>query len=117
MFARNALSLILAAGLTISGSAALAGTVETGNAVPVRFGDLDLKTEAGVTALKQRIDRAVRKACRVDNIRDLKQMSAADACREFALSTASREVELAVAAAHKGESYASGGGAINVRSR
>ena len=117
MFARNALSLILAAGLTISGSAALAGTVEGGTTVPVRFGDLDLKTEAGVTALKQRIARAARKACRVDNIRDLKQMSAADACRESALSTALREVELAVAAAHKGESYASTAGAINVRSR
>lgn len=117
MFARNALSLIVAVGLTISGSAALAGAVESGNAVPVRFGDLDLRTEAGVTALKQRIDRAVRRACRVDNIRDLKQMSAADACREVALGTASREVELAVAAAQKGESYASAAGAINVRSR
>ncbi len=117
MFARNALSLILAAGLTISGSAALAGTAESGQAVPVRFGDLDLRSEAGVTALKQRIDRAVRKACRVDNIRDLKQMSATDACREFARNTASREVELAVAAAHKGESYASAAGAINVRTR
>ena len=117
MFARNALSLILAAGLTISGSAALAGTVETGTAVPVRFGDLDLKTEAGVAALKQRIDRAARKACGTYDIRDLKRMSAADACREFALGNASHEVELAVAAAHKGEAYASTAPAINLRSR
>ena len=121
MLPRIALSAFAATTLALTGTAALAGTAEAGNeagnSVPVRFGDLDLKTDAGVTALKGRIARAARTACGTYDIRDLKRTAAADACRKVALDNAAPEIELAVAAAHKGQSYASSGSSINVDSR
>jgi UrcA family protein len=94
-----------------------AQSVEPGDSVAVRFGDLDLKTDKGIATLKRRIDRAATQACGTYAFGDLKRMAAVDACRDYALNSATPEIELAVAAAHKGESYASGGASINVRSR
>jgi UrcA family protein len=117
MLPRIALSALAATTLALNGAAALAETVDAGNSVPVHFGDLDLKTDAGVAALKGRIGRAARVACGSYDIRDLKRVAAADACRKLALNNAAPEIELAVAAAHKGEGYASSGAAITVHSR
>lgn len=107
MFARTAFFAVTAAALALTGPAALAGQIETGASVPVRFGDLDLTTEKGVTTLKRRINSAVAKTCGRADIRDLRQSAVIDACRDFAMSKANPEVELAVAAARKGERYAS----------
>jgi UrcA family protein len=106
-----------AATLALVATTASAGSVEPGDSVAVRFGDLDLKTDKGVATLKRRIDRAATQACGTYSFGDLKRMAAVDACRNYALNSATPEIRLAVAAAHRGESYASGGASINVRSR
>jgi len=116
MLPRIALSILTATTLALGGTAATAASVEPGNSVPVRFGDLDLTTDAGLAKLKGRIHRAARKACGSYDIRDLERTAAANACRDFALSKANPEIELAVAAAKRGEGYASTG-AISVHSR
>lgn len=72
----------------------------------VRYGDLDLKTDAGVAQLQRRIGNAVRKECGYSEARDLSTSMASAACRRAAISAAASKVELAVANARNGQKLA-----------
>jgi|KBSSwiStaDraftv2_1062776.scaffolds.fasta_scaffold03545_2 UrcA family protein len=103
--------------LAASGAPAAAGTIEAGNSVAVHFGDLDLKTDAGLKTLYRRISRAADEACGTYDVRDLNRVNAVRECRSYAMGNANHEVELAVAAAQRGEGYASAGSSLKVRAR
>lgn len=112
------ISMILGAALlTATSLPANAAPVETGSSVAVRFGDLDITTDKGAARLNRRIQHAADAVCGTPDIRDLRRVESTRRCRDFALGNAQKEVELAMAAAKRGESYASGGYSINVHSR
>lgn len=92
-------------GALILSAPASAGAIESTSA-EVRFGDLDLTSEADVTRLQHRIRRAAKAVCGASDIRDLKASQAAAACRTAALANAAPKAELAVANARDGQSLA-----------
>ncbi|HYB63935.1 MAG TPA: UrcA family protein [Steroidobacteraceae bacterium] len=72
------------------GSARAAGAEPP--ALKVRYSDLNLSTEQGSLALYGRIVEAARQVCVIDDIRDLRIVAAAKACREQAIAQAVRDV-------------------------
>jgi UrcA family protein len=72
----------------------------------VRFGDLNLATDAGVTQLHRRIRTAAYQVCGRPEIRDLKGSQAAASCRDTALADARPKIELAIANARSGQDFA-----------
>lgn len=102
----RALLASLGAAALISAVPAAAGTVEQVSS-EVRYGDLDLKSEAGVAQLKQRIRTAARKVCGGQvELRDIRARQAADRCLAAALAGAAPKIELAVANARTGQNLA-----------
>jgi len=61
-------------------------------ALKVRYSDLNLSSEQGSLALYGRIVAAAHQVCAVDDIRDLRAVAAAQACREQAIAQAVRDV-------------------------
>lgn len=74
--------------------------------VPVRYGDLDLTSDADVAKLDKRIRSAARRVCDDHGTRDIERMMLASQCRNDALTQARPKVEFAVAAARTGKDYA-----------
>lgn len=58
---------LLAAALAATAVAAPAVAAETSASVAVKYSDLDLSTKAGQEALENRIDKAARSACGMDD--------------------------------------------------
>lgn len=89
----------LSAALLLS-APAFAAPAADGMSTTVRFGDLDLATDAGVAALHSRIRHAATQVCggEVDQ-RDLTASRIAGACRAVAMASAEPQVQLAMAAA------------------
>jgi UrcA family protein len=85
---------------------ALAVPVDEGNHAVVRIADLDLATEAGAGALHARIRYAAQRVCGDTNQRDLRGMNMMVACRQVAMDSARPQVELALANARTGRTYA-----------
>jgi UrcA family protein len=90
-----------AAGAATADAAAPAGTP----GIVVKFGDLNLGTEAGVHRLYGRLVQAANQLCAVEfNNHDLRVMQMVQACRDEAVARAVREVAsprlAALAAAH-----------------
>jgi UrcA family protein len=86
---------VLAAGGVIGAVAsAHANTADTADvpAVTVRYADLNLSTEQGSLVLYGRIVAAARQVCEIDDIRDLRALHLAKACREEAIARAVRDV-------------------------
>jgi UrcA family protein len=73
----------------------------------VRFGDLDLSTDAGAAALHARIQYAAQMVCggEIDQ-RDLPALGAARACRQIAMASAEPQVQMALADARDGRQLA-----------
>jgi len=69
-----------------------AATSADSPALKVRYADLNLSTEQGSLALYGRIVEAARQVCVIDDIRDLRIVAAAKACREQAIAQAVRDV-------------------------
>ncbi len=66
---------------------------EPGSSIKVRYGDLDLFTEPGVTELYQRINRAARKVCNSDIGSSIpERMRAWRFCVDTAVANAVRDV-------------------------
>lgn len=84
---------------------ASAGTTEKVNR-EVRYGDLNLTTEAGVAQLQRRIKYAARQVCGHADGRDLEASQAVAACRKAALADAASKIELAVDNARSGRDLA-----------
>jgi len=100
-----ALSAPLAALLATVAIPASAATYEK-FASEVRYGDLNLTTDAGVAQLQRRIINSARKACGRADGRDLTASQAAAECRRAAISAAAPKIELAVANARNGQKLA-----------
>jgi UrcA family protein len=64
-----------------------------GPSIAVRYTGQDLATEEGSQALYARIEAAARAVCPVDDIRDLRAVAAARACRKQAIEQAVRSVD------------------------
>jgi UrcA family protein len=87
--------------------AAAASTVtsraqHSANSIKVSYRDLDLATPAGSRTLEERITRAARKVCAADDIRNLEEVAAGNACQRTAVSNALADVH----SAHPGAQYA-----------
>ncbi len=68
--------------------------------VAVPYGDLDLTKDAGREALDARLERAVRKVCGNASARELRQISARQACLAEARTSYQAQVALALDAAN-----------------
>lgn len=100
--AAAALAACLCIGVAASAHAA---PVAAERAVTVSFGDLNLTGDAGTQVLYQRIVAAAGQVCELDDIRDLRQVADARACRARAIEEAVHEVNsprlVAVYSAHQ----------------
>lgn len=92
----------LAGALTVSAVPAIAAE----RAVEVRYGDLDLSTEAGVAKLQKRVALAVKQVCGVADVRNIAERQDMLRCRKEASSRSSRDVALALDAARNSEQLA-----------
>jgi UrcA family protein len=72
----------------------------------VRYADLDLRTEAGVTELEHRIARAADRVCGPADLRSLADIELRDICRAKAVTDATPRVDSVVAMAREGSRYA-----------
>jgi UrcA family protein len=72
------------------------------HSVKVSYRDLDLATVSGSRALEERITLAARKVCAPDDIRNLEEVAAGNACAREAVSNALADVHNA----HPGAQYA-----------
>jgi len=105
-FASLAPATILAAAALVS-APAFAAPAADGMSRTVRFGDLDLSTDAGAAALHSRIEYAATAVCGGGaDQRDLTQVRVVNACREVAMASAEPQVQLALANARNGRQLA-----------
>jgi UrcA family protein len=84
------LALTACVGMLSTASAATSDT-DTPQ-VTVRYGDLDLSTQAGAKALYSRISMGARQVCPSDDSRDLSRFTNARACQRAAIERAVRAV-------------------------
>lgn len=84
---RSLLPTLLAAALT-TGAATAAGAAEPERlSVPVRVGDLDIRSEAGAQVALRRIQRAAVAICGEADSRQLARQAMIDACVREAVNT------------------------------
>lgn len=113
MIARFAPMIALSLGFAVAASPALAGGAEKVSA-EVRYGDLNLASAQGAATLQRRIKLAAEKVCGRPDARDIKASQAAAACRADAMAAARPGVELAIANARNGQSYAANQSSVTV---
>ena len=100
-------ALFASMGMTLAIAAVPASAAEGVQfASDVRYGDLNLSSDAGVAQLQRRVASAARKVCGNADGRDIEASQAAAACRREAISSAAPKVELAVANARNGQKLA-----------
>ncbi len=91
---RKSIVLSLAA-LAASAAFAVPAAAETATAsVAVSYADLDLSVPADAAKLDQRIEAAAEDICAKPDIRDLKAMSAWQACKDGAVAGAQEQLSL-----------------------
>lgn len=104
-FLRTLVSLGLSC--TLAAAPAMASSDTVAPKRLVHYADLDLTTSAGQRALHSRILRAAGKVCGGVDLRDLDPMREVfTACREAAKATATEQVDLALAKANNGKTFA-----------
>ncbi|MBB4633260.1 UrcA family protein [Sphingosinicella soli] len=82
----------------------------------VKFGDLNLASDAGVKQLHSRVNRAAKAMCFENGYLDLRRQSAGFACRDTAIRSAAPQITAAIANA--GTQVAAGSDAtITIASR
>jgi UrcA family protein len=87
------LAAVSAALLTVSGIAAASPTpIDEQPSTVVKYGDLDLSTQAGISTLYRRLSAAARQVCPLGDIRDLGEFSRSRACQTEAVNRALRVV-------------------------
>jgi len=90
---RAAMAFTVIATCTVIGAIGSAHAASADSrALKVRYSDLNLSTEQGSLALYGRIVAAANRVCAPDDIRDLRAVATARACREEAISKAVRDV-------------------------
>lgn len=75
--------------------------------VEVRYGDLNLASEAGSAKLKQRVALAVKKVCGDADMRNLAERESVIRCRRETAARTDRDVALALEHARNGAQMAS----------
>lgn len=103
-FALRIFSAAIAAG-TLAFATAPAFAAE--RSVEVRYGDLDLTTDSGASALQQRVKRAVVRVCGRPDVRNLAEMQDMERCRKDANIRSTRDIALALESARSGQRLAS----------
>ena len=121
MFSSSATkALFVTAAVAASGGVATPAMAEVEGeyrTTTVSYADLDLASEAGVARLNSRIKFAARQVCGIANL-DLRAAPEISRCREAAIEHATRATVTVIAAARRGEPYASAnGGRVAVSSR
>ena len=91
-------ALIVASALVVPTVSQAAST----NSVRVSYADLNLATGAGRTVLDGRIAGAARRACEIEDSRDLALAQVTNSCRTGAIASAQPAVNAAIAAMRKG---------------
>jgi UrcA family protein len=91
MFARSALAALA---LTVAAASPALAAPESRT---VGFGDLNLATSQGRTALDQRLNRAAKAVCGVGDKRDLTGIMAANTCHQAAMTEARIAADAAIA--------------------
>jgi UrcA family protein len=101
-------TIILAAtAFTAPAMAAETGPSRTdASSAVVRYADLDLKTDSGVSELQHRIARAADKVCGPVDARSLAEIGLRDACRAKAIEAATPRLDSVVAMARSSSRYA-----------
>jgi UrcA family protein len=98
-FATSALAIVAAAAIAGPAYAADADTQST----TIHYRDLDLTTDAGATALKQRINRAAANICSPAVGRALEELARFAACRNAAIASASPQMNAVIASARSSD--------------
>jgi UrcA family protein len=86
----------LAFSFAVSGNAAMANSVETVSKA-VSYADLNLSTEAGQERLEMRMKSAVNEVCGTPNSRSLEEKIQINKCRQTAMKSAARNMDIAIA--------------------
>jgi UrcA family protein len=86
----------LAFSFAVSGNTAMANTAET-TSKSVSFADLNLSTEAGQDRLESRVKSAVKEVCGAANSRGLQEQIQINKCRQTAMKSATRQMDIAIA--------------------
>ena len=94
------ITALLSLSLLLTAAPAVTDPVAGPTSVSVRYHDLNLRSAAGRTELDRRLAHAVRTVCPAPDQRDLRQLQAAEACREVATRAADGQRQLALAAVH-----------------
>lgn len=84
---------------------AIAGDTEQ-RSITVRYGDLNLASEAGAAALAERVNRAAVSVCGPEETRRLEEVLAFKECRFRAIAKARPQMKLAIDAARESKAYA-----------
>jgi UrcA family protein len=87
------------------------------NATTVRYHDLDLASQAGEDALRQRIARAAKTVCWRADGPTLDDQARFDACRTTAIASASPKLNAVIASARSDHRYAMNSDAIAMLAR
>jgi UrcA family protein len=85
----------LLVGCSLAGALGVAQAATPDDAAPtivVRYGDLNLATEAGARALYQRLSIAAREVCPLEDSKSLAQMAYSHTCRSQAIARAVHDI-------------------------
>ncbi len=97
------LKLLIAVAAVASSLATLPALATDASSTEVRYGDLDLVSDAGTSALYSRLRHASRRVCGSADLRNLREYSAMQSCRVEALDRAVDDVGSArLSALHEG---------------
>jgi len=110
----SALAIVAVAAIASPAHAADDATQHT----TIHYRDLDLTTDAGAAALKQRIVRAATNVCGSPDGRTVDDLTRYDACRNAAIASASPQMNAVIASARSSDHrYAMNNGAIAMLGR
>ncbi len=91
---------LVAAGIALASSAAIAAPQTVTREVVVNYADLNLESAAGIEALYARLRAAARNVCGSADRADIRATSDMKECRESAIAAAVDKIDNAALAAH-----------------
>jgi UrcA family protein len=93
-FRRTSITFAALAACLIAGTS-FAASPQTTSSVTVRYGDLDLSRDEGLSTLHARVAAAARQVCGADGVdmRNLQAYAAVRACETQAIADAERDVQ------------------------
>ncbi|MDB5396028.1 MAG: hypothetical protein JWM91_3534 [Rhodospirillales bacterium] len=117
MFARSLTAVTLAVLATAAVTSPAHADDTITNSTRVRYRDLDLTSDAGEAALKQRIARAAKNVCWNADGPTIENHVRFDTCRNDAIANASPQMNAAIASARSDHRYATNNDVIAMSGR